>query len=148
MRDIVSGRVIKGIVGNRSERYLYRSNSDPMISSRGRILLRLWKERTSVKIGYSEAKHVTRIRDGLVKLIEIEKELDVDFEEMLTGVLDLYFSEHMKGFPSPSMFFSLTSGLCKEWHNGMFDVHPELDSSDELSINIDDDLFSIEIKSI
>ena len=140
MKDIVSGRAKKGRVGNRSERYLYGTNSksNSTKGGRGRILLRLWKERTPIKIGGSENRHIRVIQKGLEKLMKIEKELDVDFEEMLTGVLDVYFSEHITTFPSPSMFFSLSSSLAYSWYDERFIPELELPESTGLTLDIAD----------
>mgnify|MGYP003673120905 CR=1 FL=1 len=144
MRDIVSGRIKKGRVGNRSERYLYGTNSksNSMKGGRGRILLRLWKERTPIKIGASENRHIRIIQKGLEGLMAIEKELDVDFETMLNGIMDLYFSENITTFPSPNMFFSLSSSLAYSWYDERF--IPELDMQDVSLMELDvADLISI-----
>lgn len=144
MRKIVSGRIDVGSPGNRTERYLYSGST----GGKGQILLRLWKDRTPVRIGYSERRHVRMMERGLKALGAVRDELDVDFEEMLEGALDLYFSEHIGSFPSPHMFFSLCVSLCKEWYNSKFSPDLYLYDDDDISIDIEDfSSFNIELRS-
>tara|TARA_R110002110_G_scaffold10631_4_gene52530 strand:+ start:18880 stop:19317 length:438 start_codon:yes stop_codon:yes gene_type:complete len=144
MRDLVSGRIDVKTPGNRSERYLYSSNT----GGRGQILLRLWKERTPVLIGYCEQRHIRMLERGLKTLASVRDRLEVDFEEMLSGVLDLYFDEHLAGFPSPHMFFSLCEPLCREWYDSRFSPEIYLYDDDIISIDIDEfSSFNIELKS-
>lgn len=144
MRSIVSGRIDVRSPGNRTERYLYSGNT----GGKGQILLRLWKERTPVKIGYCERRHIRMMERGLKSLSLVRDELDVNFEEMLKGALDLYFSEHIGRFPSPHMFFSLCIALSCEWYSSRFNPDIYLYDDDDISIDIDEfSEFNIELKS-
>jgi len=122
--------------GNRSERYL--AEARPTHGNRGFILLRLWRQRTSVKIGYSELRHVTMLKKGIKALSIIEEQLSVDFEEMLDGVLELYFNQHMGSFPSPSRFFAMADDLAMSWYEQRFQAKPKLPEEDVVTLSIDE----------
>ena len=122
--------------GNRCERYL-RENR-PTHGNRGVLLLQLWSERTSVKLGYSERKHITMLKKGIESLMSIEERFCVDFEEMLDGILDLYFGEHMGSYPSPSCFFAMAEDLAKSWYEQRFTAEPELPEQEDSVLSIDE----------
>jgi hypothetical protein len=112
--------------GNRAERYLYRGTNRY-------ILLDEWKKRTACRIGKSK-RSVYVLVDAMKILEDSTKELEINFRELVSGTLDLYFKTRMsRNFPIFYEYKRLLDVLIHEWYYSTveYDIEKIKDEHDD-----------------